>query len=194
MTQLKDLNLLDIGNTIQLTGAIYSGNGKHYLCYFPDEHPAGEKIEELLMSKEDWEKFLRQTDLLETEILQHNPENGTMVRAIVRKTMRQIDQNVSWKVYRRDNYSCRYCGKNDVPLTVDHLVLWEEGGPSIEANLVSACKKCNRTRGNMQYIDWLKSQYYFRVSKGLGNDVAIHNLDLITTLSKIPRTVHKRSR
>ena len=32
MTKLSDLNILDVGNTIQLEGAIFVGNGKMYLC------------------------------------------------------------------------------------------------------------------------------------------------------------------
>jgi 5-methylcytosine-specific restriction endonuclease McrA len=196
MTQLKDLNLHDIGNTIQLTGAVYSGNGKHYLTIFPDEHGTDflATAEILEMDHSEWETFLRQTDYLETEMRTVDPATGQLMRAVVRKSQRQVDQNVSWKVFRRDSFHCRYCGKNDVPLTVDHLVLWEEGGPSTEVNLVSACKKCNRTRGNMQYSDWLKSDYYKHVSDALDSAVVIHNLDLITTLNKIPRLTYKRSR
>lgn len=105
-----------------------------------------------------------------------------------------LETKVSWKVFKRDGYACRYCGNDDVPLTIDHLVLWEEGGPSTVENLVSACKKCNRTRGNTPYADWLKHRYYLKVSKGLTADVRQQNDDLVATLDAIPRMVHKRSR
>ena len=90
-------------------------------------------------------------------------------------------------MYRRDHYRCRYCGANDVPLTVDHLVLWEEGGPSTEENLVSACKDCNKTRGNTPYHLWLRDSYYKRVSANLppmiqeANERIAHTLDGIKT-------------
>lgn len=194
--KLGDLNLHDIGNTIQLTGAIYSGNGKTFECYFPEEHdlPTTTDVVPLLMSREEWKIFLRQTDMVETELLTKDPHSGEIIKAILRKQSRQIDQVVSWNVYRRDDYSCRYCGKSDVPLTVDHIVCWEVGGPSIEENLVSACKKCNRTRGNMSYEDWLSSPYYKKVSKGIGAKAFTLNDALIQTLPNIPRLVHKRSR
>jgi hypothetical protein len=191
--KLNDLPLLDIGNNIQLTGAIYSGNGQHYACIFPDEHGLNiHSIRGLEMDHADWEKFLLQTDHLETEMKLLDPATGKIVKAIVRKSQRQVDQNISWKVFRRDDYACRYCGRNDVPLTVDHLVLWEEGGPTTEANLVSACKKCNRTRGNTPYEEWLKSDYYSKVCK-CPIDRAM-NEKLLPTLASIPRMTYKRSR
>jgi 5-methylcytosine-specific restriction endonuclease McrA len=37
-------------------------------------------------------------------------------------------------------------------------------GASVEDNLITACRKCNKTRGNMLYEDWLNSDYYKKVS------------------------------
>ena len=37
MIKLSDINLLDIGNTIQMAGTIYVGNGKTYLVPFPED-------------------------------------------------------------------------------------------------------------------------------------------------------------
>jgi hypothetical protein len=193
--RLSDLNLLKIGNEIQLTGAIYSGDGEHYLVVLPEEHGEDFSRAKLLeMDFTDWETFLKQTDFVEVQISKVDEFTGKLVKAIVRKTTRQIEQDVSWRVYRRDGFACRYCGKNDVPLTVDHLVLWEEGGPSTEANLVSSCKKCNRTRGNTQYSVWLQSHYYNKVSRNLSRDILQKNVDLIPTLDKIERLKFKRSR
>ena len=79
---------------------------------------------------------------------QTQAEDGTLTKAILRKTARQIEASVSWQVWRRDGCRCRYCGRDNVPLTVDHLVRWEEGGPSTEENLVSSCKKCNQSQGD----------------------------------------------
>ena len=146
------------------------------------------------MDLPDWETFLRQTDLLETEMLSKCKVSGNLFKAIVRKSQRQIDQSVSWKVYRRDNYSCRYCGNNQIPLTVDHLVLWENGGPSTENNLVSSCKKCNRTRGNLEYVSWLSHEYYHKVSQKLTEEGRKINNQLIETLDKIKTVIHQKSR
>jgi hypothetical protein len=212
--KLSDVGVLKFGNTVQLVGGVWAGEDKAYLCLFPEEagrvftalNDAGEEqahlsqetgdpleIVELSMDSEEWQQFLRQTDLMETEILAKD-KSGGLVKAIARKSNRQIDQNVSWRVFKRDGYACRYCGKNDVPLTVDHLVRWEEGGPSIEANLLAACRKCNRTRGNQYYDDWLRSGYYKQVSLGLAPDVREANIAVAATLDAVPRKVHVHTR
>lgn len=189
---IGDLNIYHIGDTIQMAGAIWQGDGKTFLCFFPKDE-ADLPIEILNMTEEDWVKFLRQTDILETEVLTKSTD-GKLAKAILRKSTRQIDQNVSWSVYRRDKYRCRYCGNDKVPLTVDHLVCWEEGGPSIPENLVTCCKKCNRVRGDLPYHEWLSHEYYIKVSDRLEFAEREANIALLQTLDRIPRQVHIRSR
>ena len=199
--KIDDVDLLKFGNTVQLVGAIWQGEGKTYLCMFPDETvPTGEvrgieflDASLLEMSSEDWERFLRQTDLMETEVLVQ-AKDGTTTKAILRKSARQIDQATSWRVFRRDDYTCRYCGRDDAPLTVDHLVLWEEGGPSTEDNMVSCCKKCNRRRGNTQFAEWLRDPYFLQISSGLTRSQHETLRELVPKLASIPRMQHKRSR
>ena len=189
MAKFSDLNLLSVGNTIQIVGAIWEGEGHTYLCVFPEgklEHPP----EVLEMTLEEWQAFIHQTDVLDMEGLVQTPE-GKVVKAIIRKSERQIAQGVSWAVYKRDGYKCAYCSRDDVPLTVDHLVLFEEGGPSTEANLLSSCRKCNKVRANTQYADWLKHPYYRKVSQGLTPERRAANEALVATLSTIPKTVHQ---
>jgi len=192
---MHGIPLLEIGNTIQISGVLFSGADKHYLIPFPEEHNNEIEWTDCKILKptlEEWKTLLRQTDLLETEVLAN--DNHGLIKAILRKSQRQIDQKVAWNVYRRDGYKCRYCGRDTVPLTVDHLVLWEVGGPSIEENLLSSCKNCNKARGNMEYSDWLKSEFYLNVSKGLDDEVIMNNQLLVETLKDIPVRVHKMSR
>lgn len=93
---------------------------------------------------------IRQLDVQEIEGLQ---------KVILRKSQRQIDQRVAWQVFRRDNFKCVYCGADDVPLTVDHIVLWEHMGDTVPDNLNCSCKKCNKTRGSMDYDEWIRDDY-----------------------------------
>lgn len=195
--QLEDVQLLEVGNTIQLAGVVYAGGGKVYLVEIPGEEPAsdgpGDELVRLRLDSQGWEVFLRQTDLMETEVLARAAD-GKIVKAILRKSQRQVEQGVSWRVFRRDGFACRYCGRDDVPLTVDHLVLWEVGGPSTEANLLAACRKCNRTRGSMPYETWLESKEYKRLSAGLSNDAREANQDVLRNLGDIPLRRHTPSR
>lgn len=211
MAKLSDINLLSLGNTLQLSGAVYIGDGKVYLALFPEDkghledsegvngclfwNEGGDRYhaETLNMTQEDWAVFLRQTDLLETEVLSQ-ASDGTLAKVVLRKSQRTIEQGVSWKVFKRDNYSCRYCGADDVPLTVDHLVCWEEGGPSTVENLVAADRRCNKTRGNLPYAQWLEHPYYKKVSLALTTQQRDANLRLLEVLPTIQKRLHQRSR
>ena len=191
--KLEGIDLLELGNTIQLTGMLLTDSQNYitYLVSIPEEEINNEIIN-LELTHDDWKKLLRQTDIQETKVLMD--DHGEIKKAILRKSTRQIDSNVSWNVYRRDNYTCRYCGRNDVPLTVDHIVLWEDGGPNIEENLFSCCRRCNKIRGNMKYVDWLESPQYQDVSKNLTEEEKRKNLMIVYTLEDIPIRIHKQSR
>ena len=193
--KLEDFNLNEFGISITISGMILSDSEKQYLLPFPEEQIddiTSTDIEILDLTLEDWKAVLRQTDLLETEVLASDKHG--LIKATLRKSGRQIDQRISWAVYRRDNYTCRYCGRNDVPLTVDHLILWEVGGPSIEENLVSSCKNCNKARGNTEYEEWLNSDFYNRVYLNLSKEVVKENEQLIQSIKRIPVRVHQISR
>lgn len=181
------MDLKEVGHTIQLAGVVYNSDKdkKSYFLMLPGEGLYHGSAEEKNMTNDEWVEFFWQTDVLETDVM--SPQG----KIVVRKTQRQISQNISWEVFRRDEYTCRYCGANNVPLTVDHVVLWEDGGPSIKENLVTACKKCNRTRGNMKYPDWLASQDYARLSRTALTRHVETNYDLLGTLKSIPVSFKK---
>lgn len=190
--KLADLDLLQFGHTIQMAGAIYQDANRSYVLMFPEDRN-DLPLETLELTREEWEQVIKQTDLLETEVLT-KASDGTLAKVVIRKSTRQIEQNVSWEVYARANYRCEYCGKARVPLTVDHLILWEHNGPSIPANLKAACRRCNKIRGNTPYSEWLNSARYRELSKGLDPAVKEANEKVLGTLDAIPRRVHTKSR
>lgn len=49
-------------------------------------------------------------------------------------------------IFRRDQYTCQYCGTRK-DLTLDHLIPKARGGTTTWNNLVTACKRCNSTKG-----------------------------------------------
>ncbi|CAG0971642.1 hypothetical protein ANAEL_01214 [Anaerolineales bacterium] len=51
------------------------------------------------------------------------------------------------EIFRRDNYTCQYCGRRDIPLTVDHVIPRHMGGQHNWTNLVAACSSCNHRKG-----------------------------------------------
>ena len=51
-------------------------------------------------------------------------------------------------ILKRDRFRCQYCGAKGKPLTVDHVIPRERGGPDTWENLVAACVACNTKKGN----------------------------------------------
>lgn len=60
-------------------------------------------------------------------------------RAIVKLTKAEI--------FRRDNYTCQYCGARTSKLTIDHIIPRHLGGAHTWENLVAACPRCNHKKG-----------------------------------------------
>lgn len=51
-------------------------------------------------------------------------------------------------ILRRDGHRCQYCGRADLPLTVDHVIPVSRGGEDTWENLVCACVRCNNKKGD----------------------------------------------
>jgi 5-methylcytosine-specific restriction endonuclease McrA len=51
------------------------------------------------------------------------------------------------EVFRRDDYTCQYCGQRGWNLTLDHVIPRHRGGMHSWDNLVTACRVCNRRKG-----------------------------------------------
>ncbi len=173
--EFKDLDLMSMGNSSLLAGVIYTGK-ENVIVWLPGEYISTPLKELTSMTNEDWKVFIKQTDDVNVEV-KIGPE-----KAIMRKSLRAIDQNISWAVYKRDGFLCRYCNSTGIPLTVDHVDLWENGGATVAENLLTACKKCNKNRGNMEYGDWLQSSQYLVASKGLDQAELDANSQVLQTL------------
>jgi 5-methylcytosine-specific restriction endonuclease McrA len=51
------------------------------------------------------------------------------------------------EIFRRDHYTCQYCGTKAKGLTIDHVIPRYQGGEHSWTNLVTACPDCNRKKG-----------------------------------------------
>ncbi len=52
------------------------------------------------------------------------------------------------EIFRRDRYTCQYCGKKVSNLTIDHILPRSKGGKHTWENLTTACADCNHRKGN----------------------------------------------
>lgn len=64
------------------------------------------------------------------------------------------------KVYERDEYKCRYCGKQltRFTCTLDHVTPVAEGGTNSFDNLMTACLECNSRKHRRPLGDFLAEQ------------------------------------
>lgn len=60
---------------------------------------------------------------------------------------RRFDTKINrFQIFKRDNFTCQYCGKTrkeGAKLAVDHIVPKCKGGKDTKKNLITACKICN---------------------------------------------------
>jgi hypothetical protein len=63
-----------------------------------------------------------------------------------------LSKRTRFKVFDRDDYKCRYCGKtpeDGITLEVDHIHPTSKGGTNELHNLVTSCFDCNRGKSDL---------------------------------------------
>lgn len=182
---------MEWGNSIVMKGILYEDiEGNNIIVPLLKKSINNTEPSLLSINKEEWDELLMQFDKKFTE-----GTLGAQEKMVLQKGTRQIDSAISWNVFRRDNYACRYCGINFVPLTVDHIITWETGGATHEDNLLTSCRKCNRKRGNTPYEEWITSSYYLKkADKYLSNKIIKANELIVSKLDKLPRVTYIKSR
>lgn len=71
-----------------------------------------------------------------------------------RKTTRDINLRLRFKVMQRDNFKCCICGKSpatspNVTLHIDHIKPWSKGGETTIDNLQTLCSECNLGKSDL---------------------------------------------
>ena len=56
------------------------------------------------------------------------------------------------------NHTCAYCGRDDVGMTIDHVVPISRGGEHSIDNIVPACEVCNSSKNNRLIDEWAEHQ------------------------------------
>ena len=94
-------------------------------------------------------------DIVKNLINELNKRNGSFYlnkeiwNAICRVERGRVSNEMRRKIYERDNYRCRCCGRNqnEVDLEIDHIVPIAKGGKSTLDNLQTLCAECNKRKG-----------------------------------------------
>jgi 5-methylcytosine-specific restriction endonuclease McrA len=74
---------------------------------------------------------------------------------------RRIHPLLRGAVLHRDNWTCRYCG--DEATEVDHVAPRARGGATSPANLVAACRPCNKSKGTRTPAEWQRAKALSRL-------------------------------
>jgi hypothetical protein len=83
-----------------------------------------------------------------------SPESETNTTPTSRKTPRQADLRLRFRVLRRDNFKCCLCGTSPalqpgIVLEVDHKIPSSKGGETVLDNLQTLCQVCNIGKSNL---------------------------------------------
>ena len=75
-----------------------------------------------------------------------------------RRTPREPNSALRWRVANRDSFRCQHCGKSPavhagVRLHIDHIVPWSKGGETVLENLQTLCSECNLGKGTQKQTD-----------------------------------------
>lgn len=140
----------ELGNDVQIKGVAIGDERKSVILLLPNEVLGTFTIEKPTAEKlQDWLKATDDPKFLEID--------GTgVIKAIHRKMTRHVDQELMWETYRRDDYTCQYCGAKDRAMTYDHWIPQTVGGVTTLENGVTACRPCNKKKGHMAPETWVK--------------------------------------
>jgi hypothetical protein len=158
----------DLGDTWQLEGVLI-GNGHDAVLMKTPDAPG------LTCTPDIWnptitelEAWLKQSDDPVAPLFE-STAHPRILKGVVRKMTRQLDQKIVWACYARDNYTCVYCGATGVPLTYDHFLAQAFGGQTTMANGRTSCRRCNKAKGHMTIAEWAA----YCLKKGLNDGTTI---------------------
>lgn len=107
-----------------------------FVEYINNDEDYGDAAKDEITEKDSSEK--------ECNLLINERENTSSRR----KTNRDINLRLRFKVMQRDHFKCCFCGASpakdsSVVLHVDHIIPWSKGGETVIDNLQTLCSKCN---------------------------------------------------
>lgn len=76
-------------------------------------------------------------------------ENQLLLKSNVKNERKTIPLNIRWAVLKRDNYTCKKCGRSpgkdhSVELEIDHIIPVAKSGANDINNLQTLCHECNQ--------------------------------------------------
>lgn len=101
---------------------------------------------------EEAARRLEEVGLVDAETLQ--PSMGFVATRGALRPVASAWRVIRERIFKRDGYSCRYCGATGVRLECDHVVPVIRGGGHNDENLATACFDCNRSKRDKLLSEW----------------------------------------
>ena len=139
-----------VGTEWQVSGVLFQGMGDDILMLSHVADLPDGNLTIIRPTLEEWELIVKLSD---------NPEHfrdQEFMKGIVGKQKYLMSGFVQQKTWARDSFMCLYCGwkMGDVQLSVDHFVPLFMGGANNIDNYVSACRRCNKDKGNIDPVKY----------------------------------------
>lgn len=106
--------------------------------------------------EEDNENENSEADSVTDSIQQESLKQKTVEhdQKYIRKTKREVNLRLRFRVMQRDNFKCCICGTSpakdpSVELHIDHIIPWSKGGETVMDNLQTLCSKCNLGKSDL---------------------------------------------
>lgn len=64
---------------------------------------------------------------------------------------KKLSSGLRWIILKRDNFKCRKCGldaEDGAKLEIDHIDPITNWGKTVESNLMTLCRECNKGKSN----------------------------------------------
>lgn len=172
--QFKDRPVLkgDIGSILRIEGLVVGGADASAVLLLPsagcvskDGIKLGVAIQ---LTSEEWSDWLQRSDVPEILV----SEDG-LAKAFHRKSRYEISGHVQQKIWVADKFKCVFCDQpmGKVQLTIDHFMPLELGGENNQQNYLSACRKCNKQKGNKHPKDFCGTKRFLELQEHLKDRV-----------------------
>lgn len=79
---------------------------------------------------------------------------STSLRTDAGRPLAHVWNEIRSRIFKRDDYTCRYCGERGKKLECDHVVPVSRGGGHDDSNLVTSCFACNRSKRDKLVEEW----------------------------------------
>ena len=66
----------------------------------------------------------------------------------------EVWSKIRTSIFKRDNFTCTYCGERGGRLECDHIFPVSRGGSNDHDNLATACFICNRSKAGKTIAEW----------------------------------------